>query len=92
MKKITTIKLRGETKERLDNLKEHKRESYEEVISKILYILNQIRKDPVSANRFLSRIDRNIMRKKMINRRKEIRVKKPNNHTKESPKIESSKE
>lgn len=60
---ITTIKLNKETKQRLERLKEHKRESYEEVIRKILYILNQIRKDPVSANRILSKIDRNILRK-----------------------------
>ena len=54
MSKITTIKLDVETKQRLDHLKEHKRETYEEVIKKILFILNKIRKDPLSANRFLS--------------------------------------
>ena len=68
---ITTIKIEGETKERLERLKEHKRETYNEVIKKILYILNQIRKDPVSANRILGKIDSNI-------RRKEIYAKKQN--------------
>lgn len=60
---ITTIKLQIETKERLERLKEHKRETYDEVIRKVLYILNQIRKDPLSANRVLNKIDKNIKRK-----------------------------
>ena len=63
MKDITTIKLEKQTKQRLTHLKENERETYEQVIRKILYILNQIRKDPVSGNRFLSKIDRNIKRK-----------------------------
>ncbi|MFA7708010.1 MAG: hypothetical protein WCX73_03605 [Candidatus Pacearchaeota archaeon] len=69
MVKITTIKLDIETKQRLDHLKEHKRETYEEIIKKILFILNKLRKDPVSANKFLSRIDRNIKRKSMYNKK-----------------------
>lgn len=60
MAKTTTIKLDAETKARLDHLKEHKRETYEEVIRKILFVLNKLRKDPSSANGFLSKIDRNI--------------------------------
>lgn len=71
MAKITTIKLEGETKTRLDHLKEHKRETYEEVIRKILFILNKIRKDPVSANRLLSKIDRNIKGKDVYNKKQE---------------------
>ena len=64
MENKTTIKLEKKTKQRLDNLKEHDRETYEQVIRKILYILNQIRKDPVSGNRILTTIDRNVKRKK----------------------------
>jgi hypothetical protein len=71
MSKITTIKLEGETKARLDHLKEHKRETYEEVIRKILFILNKIRKDPVSANRLLSKIDSNIKVKDRYNKKQE---------------------
>jgi len=71
MEKITTIKLKEETKKRLDYLKEHKRETYEEVIKKILFILNKIRKDPISANRILSKIDNNIKGKRMYNKKKE---------------------
>lgn len=59
----TTIKINKKTKQRLDNLKEHKRESYEEIIRKILYLLNQIRKDPISGNKVLGKIDSNIKRR-----------------------------
>jgi len=74
MAKITTIKLDGETKGRLDNLKEHERETYDQVIKKMLYILNEIRKDPISGNRILSKIDSDI-------RRKQAYKKKINNKT-----------
>jgi hypothetical protein len=64
MAKTTTIKLDGGTKERLDHLKEHERETYDQVIKKVLYVLNEIRKDPVSGNKILGKIDSNIIRKK----------------------------
>ncbi len=63
MKNITTIKIHNQTKERLSRLKEHERETYEEVIRKILYVLNRTRKDPVSSNRLLSKIDKSIQRR-----------------------------
>lgn len=59
-----TIKLEKQTKARLEHLKEHERETYDQVIKKVLYVLNKIRKDPVSANRILQNIDKNIRRKK----------------------------
>lgn len=63
--KITTIKIERETKARLDKLKEHERESYNQVIKKILYILNLVRKNPLLGNRVLSNIDRNIKRRQV---------------------------
>ncbi len=63
---ITTIKLEKQTKQRLERLKEHERETFDQVIRKVLYILTRIRKDPVSGNRLLTRIDRNIKRKNMF--------------------------
>jgi len=69
MAKITTIKLDGETKQRLEHLKEHERETYNQIIKKMLYILNEIRKDPVSGNRILSKIDANIARKNIYEKR-----------------------
>lgn len=61
--KITTIKIERETKARIDKLKEHERESYNQVIKKILYILNLVRKNPLLGNRVLSNIDRTIKRR-----------------------------
>ena len=46
---ITTIKLEKETKKRLQKLKIHKRESYDEVIRKMLSILNNLKVNPGQA-------------------------------------------
>ena len=61
--KITTIKLEKATKLRLDNLKEHEKESYNQVLKKILHILNLVRKNPLLGNKFLQNIDKSIKRK-----------------------------
>jgi len=45
----TTIKLSLETKQRIDKLKIHKRESYEEVLQSILDILNTCKINPMHA-------------------------------------------
>ena len=60
-KKITTIKLNTETKKRLDNLKEYERETYDELINKVLNIINISIKNPLSG----ARIFKNIKRKKI---------------------------
>ena len=79
MASITTIKLQRQTKARLEHLKEHERETYDQAIRKILYILNRIRKDPVSGNRLLSRIDQNIKRKTInLKKQKEQEIKELN--------------
>jgi len=54
--KVTTIKLTEETKLRLEKLREHKGESYDDILRKILYILNIARDDPEKAKRVLERI------------------------------------
>ena len=56
--KITTIKLTKNTKDRLDNLKEYRRESYEEIIWKIFEILNTCKVSPLRARAKLMKIDR----------------------------------
>jgi hypothetical protein len=56
---ITTIKLRKETKERIDKLKVYRRESYDEIIQKMLEILNLIRTSPERARAKLIGIDKN---------------------------------
>ena len=60
---ITTIKVYSETKERLDKLKEFDRESYDEVLRKILFILNSLKKNPEEARNILNKIDSTIKRK-----------------------------
>ena len=89
---ITTIKIQKQTKARLEHLKEHERETYEQVIRKILYILNRTRKDPVSANRLLSRIDNSIKRKFIHNKKQKQHEIKELNQLKERPKTETSEE
>jgi len=63
MKNITTIKIHKGTKDRLDRLKEHPRESYEEVLRKVLFILNLSKKNPEKAQLAFKKIDRVIKEK-----------------------------
>jgi len=62
-KNISTIKIHRETKKRLDHLKEHNRETYEQVLRKILFILNLSKKNPEKAQRIFNKIDSAIKRK-----------------------------
>ena len=62
-KPITTIKIRRETKRRLDKFKEHDKETYEEVIRKLLFILNASKKNPERAQKIIRKIDSIIKRK-----------------------------
>lgn len=55
--KITTIKIDKETKDRLDKLKVHQKESYDEIIQKILYVLNLCKASPEEAKSRLLAID-----------------------------------
>lgn len=56
--KITTIKIDKETKMRLDKLKVHTKESYDEIIQKILFILNLCKANPDEAKGRLIAIDK----------------------------------
>ncbi|MDP2925175.1 MAG: hypothetical protein Q8N99_02270 [Nanoarchaeota archaeon] len=69
MTKITTIKITSETRERLNKLKEYERETFNEVINKIFYVLNTLKKNPEKAQRVLLNIDRRIKRKDIINKK-----------------------
>ena len=53
---ITTIKLENEIKNRLDTLKEHPRETYNDVIKKTLNIFNITIKNPEAGARILRKI------------------------------------
>jgi len=54
---ITTIKVHKETKERLDKLKENSRETYEDVLKKMLFILNTAKTQPQRARSLMRMID-----------------------------------
>ena len=69
MTKITTIKISTETKERLDKLKEYERETYNDVLNKIFYVLNTSKKEPEKARKILENIDRRI-KKRIIMKKK----------------------
>lgn len=56
--RITTIKLEKKTKERLERLKIHPKESYNEAIKKALEILNICRQNPLKGREKLMEIDR----------------------------------
>lgn len=68
MKNITTIKISKETKDRLNKLKEHERETYDVILKKILYILNIVRKDSEKAEKILENIDIGIRRREKYTR------------------------
>ena len=53
----TTIKISKKTKKRIDSLKEYKRESYEDIIEKMLDVLNICKTDPSKAKSKLLQID-----------------------------------
>ena len=42
----TTIKIHEETKQQLDQFREYKNESYNEVIKKMIYITKKVKKQP----------------------------------------------
>jgi len=55
---VTTIKLSKATKERLEKLRSYRRESYDDILQKILEILNLVRTEPDRARGKLITIDR----------------------------------
>ena len=67
--KITTIKLLEETKLRIEKLREHKRESYDDILRKILYVLNTARESPEKAKRTLEKISE--LRHRMLEEEKQ---------------------
>ena len=67
--KVTTIKLLEETKLRIEKLRENKGESYDDILKKILYILNTARDSPDKAKRILERISE--LRNRMLEEEKQ---------------------
>ena len=58
MRRSTTIKLDIKTKSRLDKLKSYKRETYDDILQKMLEILNLCRNSPNKARAKLIELDR----------------------------------
>jgi len=48
----------------MDKLRENKNESYDDILRKVLYVLNVTREDPLKAKRILERISE--MRERML--------------------------
>ncbi|MEK6860027.1 MAG: hypothetical protein AABX54_04400 [Nanoarchaeota archaeon] len=72
MSKVTTIKISTETRQRLEKLKEYDRETYNDVLNKIFYVLNICKKEPEKAQRILSNIDKRIRRKDIIKKKMKL--------------------
>lgn len=56
--KITTVKLSNPTKSRIDHLKLYPRETYDEIIQRLLNILNITMKSPEAARNRLIALDK----------------------------------
>jgi len=69
--KITTIKLLDETKLRIEKLRQNKGESYDDILRKILYILNVARDEPDKAKRILEKISE--LRARMLEEEKQLK-------------------
>jgi phosphoribosyl-ATP pyrophosphohydrolase len=72
MPSITTMKISTETKERLNHIKEYDRETYNELVNKLFYIINICRKEPLKAQKILENLDKRIKRKIIM--KKKIKI------------------
>jgi len=53
----TTIKIHKETKAEIDQFREYKNESYDEVLKKLIYIVRKIKKEPELSKETLKAIE-----------------------------------
>lgn len=54
---ITTIKLKEQTKKELDTFREHKNESYDEIVRKIVYIAKNVEKNPQLSEKTVKEVE-----------------------------------
>jgi hypothetical protein len=80
MAKITTIKISTETRERLAKLREYERETFNDVLNKVFYVLNMCKKEPEKAQKFLTNIDRRIKKREIMNKRMKINPSHAHSH------------
>jgi GTP-binding protein EngB required for normal cell division len=57
-KKITTLKLELDTKKRLEKLKTHRKDTFDDILKNILRILSITKSNPVKAKVILKKIDK----------------------------------
>ena len=82
--KSTTIKIERKTKSRIDKLKSYKRETYDDVLQKLLEALNICRINPERARARLVAIDRQnrkLRRKNPIRKKKIVQLPNQQNRT-----------
>ena len=53
----TTIKIQTETKSQIDQFREYKNESYDEVLKKLIYIVKKLKKEPELSKETLNAIE-----------------------------------
>ena len=53
----TTIKIHKDTKAEIDQFREYKNESYDEVLKKLIYIVRSIKKDPELSKETINAIE-----------------------------------
>lgn len=69
MNEITTIKITKDTRERLNKLKEYERETFNDILNKMFYVLNTCKKTPEKAQKILNNIDKRIKKRQIMNKR-----------------------
>jgi hypothetical protein len=75
--RTTTIKISERTRERLEHIREHKEESADTIINKILNILNVCLRSPSLAGKVLRDIEKSKKRKELLENPQMITKKKP---------------
>ncbi len=80
---ITTIKLSKDTKSRLEHIRSYKRETYDEIIQKMLSLLNTLRANPDAARARLISLDK---KKRILERENKMKEKADKRNTKSSDK------
>ena len=69
MAEITTIKISKDTRERLMKLKEYERETFNDIVNKMFYVLNICKKSPEKSQKILNNIDKRIKRRQIMKKR-----------------------
>jgi ATP-dependent helicase/DNAse subunit B len=75
--KMTTIKLSPNTKERLDKLRAHKRETYEDILQNILDTLNLVKINPLKARSKLVSLDKFHRKSLTLNDKSSVQKRNP---------------